>query len=243
MFESWSEDLSIEFILHSYHLRHMQAETKEFLRKNAACVDCGSKISAEFFPCKCKGNHEVNDEIGHYRVLKRHSDEFYEHIQRESRREISRRSSSIRKMRMRRVIGFHTKEDIKEIFHAQNEECIFCAKKIRYVKGKKTFQVDHTVPIVDEGTDWPSNLMLVCGTCNKQKHSKSAASFWSVIKKKRGGDFVNERRLLSKSCGHIKRKLTTTRKKQLKDTLGEIRDELIIKVLEKCKSKGMIFPR
>lgn len=63
--------------------------------------------------------------------------------------------------------GNHTVEDIQELLARQGYECKVCGIDI-----SRKYHVDHVVPIARGGSNWPSNLQILCPPCN---HSKSAA--------------------------------------------------------------------
>ncbi len=62
--------------------------------------------------------------------------------------------------------GFYKVEDIEKLFSLQKGKCVYCFKSI-----KKSFQVDHVVPLARGGSNWPSNLVLACKPCNNKKHA------------------------------------------------------------------------
>ena len=71
------------------------------------------------------------------------------------------------KARLRAVEGHHTSDDVKAIFVKQKGKCVACLKKL----GKK-YDVDHKVAVFNGGTNWPSNLQLLCVYCNRSKSAK-----------------------------------------------------------------------
>lgn len=76
-----------------------------------------------------------------------------------------------RRVQKRNAGGSYTEEDIQKLLKQQNEVCNACGKKlIQY--NKKNYHVDHIVPIVSGGTNWPENLQLLCPTCNLSKGDK-----------------------------------------------------------------------
>jgi 5-methylcytosine-specific restriction endonuclease McrA len=68
--------------------------------------------------------------------------------------------------------GYHTLADVERIRLAQKNCCAYCRRKL----GKK-FHVDHIQPLSRDGTDWPNNLQIVCGSCNSRKHAKDPIQF------------------------------------------------------------------
>lgn len=74
--------------------------------------------------------------------------------------------SSLRQARKRNAAGEFTKEDIDKIFQLQKGRCWYCQEKL------EKYHIDHRVPIVRGGTNWPSNLVLACPFCNLSKHDR-----------------------------------------------------------------------
>lgn len=72
-----------------------------------------------------------------------------------------------RRARLRMAEGFHTAEDIQRIHTVQNGKCAICKEKV----GKK-YHVDHVQPLTKSGSNWPANLQILCGPCNRRKHNR-----------------------------------------------------------------------
>ena len=64
--------------------------------------------------------------------------------------------------------GRHTPDDIRRLAHDQGNRCNMCRADL----GKVKRHVDHIIPISRGGSNWPSNLQLLCGTCNRRKGAK-----------------------------------------------------------------------
>ena len=62
--------------------------------------------------------------------------------------------------------GSHTAKDIKALFVAQRGLCL-CGIDLG-----TSYHVDHIVPLSRGGTDWPTNLQLLCPPCNHSKRNK-----------------------------------------------------------------------
>ena len=73
--------------------------------------------------------------------------------------------------RRRSAEGRHTALDITRIFEHQRGLCANCHSKL-FKSGKQKFHVDHIVPLVKGGSNWPSNLQCLCPTCNMRKNAK-----------------------------------------------------------------------
>lgn len=75
-------------------------------------------------------------------------------------------NSRARRARKYEAEGSHTLSDIREI-RSQTHFCL-CGADFKIVKPT----VDHIVPLSRGGSDWASNLQLLCGPCNDSKGSK-----------------------------------------------------------------------
>lgn len=69
--------------------------------------------------------------------------------------------------RKKNAQGHHTNNDIQRILTAQRHRCGYCRAPLR---GR--YHVDHIIPLSDGGTNWPSNIQLLCGPCNLSKGSR-----------------------------------------------------------------------
>jgi 5-methylcytosine-specific restriction endonuclease McrA len=68
--------------------------------------------------------------------------------------------------------GVHTADEINALFAKQNGKCAFCFCSI-----KKGYHVDHVVPLIRGGSNWISNIQLLCQPCNNRKHAKDPIKF------------------------------------------------------------------
>jgi HNH endonuclease len=73
--------------------------------------------------------------------------------------------------------GFHTGEDIKDLFQSQNGICA-CGCGASLSDG---YDVDHIIPVSRGGDNWPSNLQLLTPTCNKSKNDKTMEE-WMIAR-------------------------------------------------------------
>lgn len=77
-----------------------------------------------------------------------------------------------RRARKRAAEGSHTVDDIAAIRASQKDRCAYCRAKL-HGKG----DVDHITPLVKGGSNWPSNLQILCEFCNGSKGSKDPIDF------------------------------------------------------------------
>lgn len=71
--------------------------------------------------------------------------------------------------------GVCTPEQLKDRVDFYGRKCAYC------VSGKFE-SVDHVIPLVDGGTNWPSNLRPSCRKCNSMKGRRSLSDFLSILK-------------------------------------------------------------
>lgn len=72
-----------------------------------------------------------------------------------------------RRAKIAQAEGFHTKDDVFAILERQKWKCVECKKSL-----KKSYHVDHIMPIALGGSNWPKNLQCLCQLCNNRKHAK-----------------------------------------------------------------------
>lgn len=68
--------------------------------------------------------------------------------------------------RRRGAEGFFTTEDVKNMYIKQRRKCAICGIR------KDKLDVDHIMPLALGGSNWPSNLQLLCRICNVRKGAK-----------------------------------------------------------------------
>jgi 5-methylcytosine-specific restriction endonuclease McrA len=79
-----------------------------------------------------------------------------------------------RRARVRNAVGSHTRDDIHAILVRQKYQCAECGAS---VKKRCDRQVDHIMPLKLGGSNSPSNLQILCNTCNKVKGAKHPIDF------------------------------------------------------------------
>lgn len=77
-----------------------------------------------------------------------------------------------RRARKQAAEGKHTPDDIAALRAKQRDRCAACGTNLM---GKG--HVDHIVALSRGGSNWPSNLQLLCASCNASKGAKDYAEF------------------------------------------------------------------
>lgn len=70
--------------------------------------------------------------------------------------------------RKRATEGRFTKDDVARVFRLQRGRCGLCRKKLH----RRKFHVDHVVALAVGGSNWPSNIQLLCASCNLSKGAR-----------------------------------------------------------------------
>lgn len=65
----------------------------------------------------------------------------------------------------RKAEGTHTPADIREMCEAQQGICFYC-------ESEAITEIDHFVPLIEGGSNWPENLRGSCLPCNRSKADK-----------------------------------------------------------------------
>ena len=78
----------------------------------------------------------------------------------------SRNAENNRRARKKNAAGIHTILDIEKLHTKQNGQCVTCE---RYLKDG--YHIDHIIPLSKGGSNWPSNLQLLCPRCNIGKNN------------------------------------------------------------------------
>lgn len=79
--------------------------------------------------------------------------------------------ASNRRARERNAEGTFTRDDVKALLLLQKKTCIVCRQHLT------EYHVDHKVPLHRGGTNDPSNLQILCPTCNVRKGAKDPIEF------------------------------------------------------------------
>lgn len=72
--------------------------------------------------------------------------------------------------------GSHSASDIVRLMEAQGSKCACCKRAISEI-----YHVDHIEPLSKGGSNWPSNLQLLCPPCNQSKSDKNPEVFMQTM--------------------------------------------------------------
>jgi hypothetical protein len=76
-----------------------------------------------------------------------------------------------KRARRRQAAGYFTANDVSHMRIKQSNKCYYCGRNL------KRPTIDHKVPLIRGGTNWPSNLCLACQSCNDSKGKKTIQEF------------------------------------------------------------------
>lgn len=87
-------------------------------------------------------------------------------------------AASVRNYRARKrnAPGTHTAEDVQAQYDRQKGHCKWCDCKVG-----NDYHVDHAVPLSKGGSNWPSNLVISCPSCNISKNDKHPMDYAGVL--------------------------------------------------------------
>lgn len=77
-----------------------------------------------------------------------------------------------RRAKKRGAEGSFTAAEVRELFNQQQGKCVYCQIPLN-----ESFHRDHIIPLSRGGSNFISNIQLLCGSCNSSKHSKTAEEF------------------------------------------------------------------
>jgi len=77
----------------------------------------------------------------------------------------------------RGATGSFTAEQIQARFDYFDNECRYCSKDL----SEEVTTIDHMIPLSRGGTNWPSNLVPACASCNSRKGDKTYFEFCKYL--------------------------------------------------------------
>lgn len=109
-------------------------------------------------------------------VLKKQKETYYNNLERFAGYSVTRRKRNPEVIKIRNIkrramqngaAGEFDKKDIRAIFMAQEGRCKSCDKALRDDR-----HIDHVMPLILGGTNWPGNIQLLCPPCNLKKRAE-----------------------------------------------------------------------
>lgn len=97
---------------------------------------------------------------------------------RENNVETHKSHGHARRARKQNAEGRYTAQDIDLLLLKQHNRCVGCRVSFNLTK----HTVDHIVPLSKGGSNWSSNLQLLCGPCNDSKGAKFMCDWVRPIK-------------------------------------------------------------
>jgi len=88
--------------------------------------------------------------------------------------------STLNRNRKRKIIaafGIHTADDVINLFNIQKKKCAGCRRSLVGIN----YHVDHIQPLALGGSNWPSNLQIMCPTCNMSKGGRPPEQFYQKM--------------------------------------------------------------
>jgi len=89
-----------------------------------------------------------------------------------------------RRARVRGADGLYTDQDVRAQLDRQRGRCYWQASdECKSRRGKLTdvYHADHVVPLALGGSNWPSNIVVSCPSCNEHKHATHPMDFAGVM--------------------------------------------------------------
>jgi 5-methylcytosine-specific restriction endonuclease McrA len=91
--------------------------------------------------------------------------------------EVKRKAQSLRRARLRNCEGVFTTKEISELYSKQDGKCSICLCDI-----STKYEIDHKTPLSRGGSNWISNIQLLCPGDNKRKNSRTDEEYRLILK-------------------------------------------------------------
>lgn len=85
--------------------------------------------------------------------------------------------SETRRARERLAEGTFEESDVLYLYEKQNGLCIYCGENL-----STSLTIDHIIPLSRNGSNWPSNIQLLCFSCNASKGDKTHDEYIEYLK-------------------------------------------------------------
>lgn len=79
----------------------------------------------------------------------------------------SKTANHRRRARMRNAKGSFTTNDVIRLLKLQKGRCYWCDENC-----KKEYEIDHVIPLARGGSNYASNIVIACKSCNRSKQDK-----------------------------------------------------------------------
>jgi hypothetical protein len=203
----------------------------ERLARIAVCEKCNSSLTKHSLVCSENSDHAW------IFVPLQHIDLMLELCEVEKKRSMNAERAATRQQAMIDIGGFHSKNDINEIWVAQGQACYYCGDSPKLKGDKQIFVKDHMRAVANGGTEWPSNIALSCYQCNRDKSDKSVSAFWKLLQRTHSQQWISRRQLACKKVDKLKSDLTKLRKLELKHECALLEEGLKVVILSMAKSQ------
>jgi len=145
-----------------YYREHIE-ERHQYIAENAEYIAAWKREWRAANPDKVK-KHKSDSQRRNRKSAsvrnKRYAEKYPEKIRHNTLNRIARKKAAP---------GKYTLADIEQLYENQCDLCAYCGIRLF-----GEYHVDHVIPLIKGGSNWPDNLLLTCAFCN---HSKNAHTF------------------------------------------------------------------